>query len=162
MSDRRHRRPAVESLEGRVLLAGSNSPINPVPVHPQPIGTPTPKQLGAAYHQVEAIQVETLQALSAAHRRLYAAFDRLAARANPEVARDRRILQQGADIIVWGAGVQSNNCRQTAAACAKAGLDIHLVLGRGGSTTRIFCTISCGLEPCSVSFVNGRTPVSNS
>jgi 1-aminocyclopropane-1-carboxylate deaminase/D-cysteine desulfhydrase-like pyridoxal-dependent ACC family enzyme len=28
--------------------------------------------------------------------------------------------------------VQSNNCRQTAAACAKAGLDIHLVLGRGG------------------------------
>src|SRR4029077_18067441 len=40
--------------------------------------------------------------------------------------------RQGADIIVWGAGVQSNNCRQTAAACAKAGLDIHLVLGRGG------------------------------
>ena len=33
--------------------------------------------------------------------------------------------------MVWGAGVQSNNCRQTAAACAKAGLDIHLVLGRG-------------------------------
>ena len=41
-------------------------------------------------------------------------------------------LRQGADIIVWGAGVQSNNCRQTAAACAKAGIDIHLVLGRGG------------------------------
>jgi L-cysteate sulfo-lyase len=41
-------------------------------------------------------------------------------------------LAQEADIIVWGAGVQSNNCRQTAAACAKAGLDIHLVLGRGG------------------------------
>lgn len=41
-------------------------------------------------------------------------------------------LQQGADLVVWGAGVQSNNCRQTAAACAKAGLDIHLVLGRGG------------------------------
>src|SRR5579872_5377444 len=41
-------------------------------------------------------------------------------------------LQQGADIIVWGAGIQSNNCRQTAAACAKAGIDIHLVLGRGG------------------------------
>lgn len=40
-------------------------------------------------------------------------------------------LAQGADIIVWGAGVQSNNCRQTAAACAKAGLDCHLVLGRG-------------------------------
>jgi len=40
-------------------------------------------------------------------------------------------LAQGADLLVWGAGVQSNNCRQTAAACAKAGLDIHLVLGRG-------------------------------
>lgn len=44
-------------------------------------------------------------------------------------------IQQGADIIVWGAGIQSNNCRQTAAACAKAGLDIHLVLGRGGPAT---------------------------
>lgn len=41
-------------------------------------------------------------------------------------------LNQGADIVVWGAGVQSNNCRQTAAACAKAGLDCHLILGRGG------------------------------
>ena len=40
-------------------------------------------------------------------------------------------LEKGADIVVWGAGVQSNNCRQTAAACAKAGLDCHLVLGRG-------------------------------
>lgn len=39
---------------------------------------------------------------------------------------------QEADLVVWGAGVQSNNCRQTAAACAKVGLDIHLVLGRGG------------------------------
>ena len=40
-------------------------------------------------------------------------------------------LEKGAELVVWGAGVQSNNCRQTAAACAKAGLDIHLVLGRG-------------------------------
>jgi D-cysteine desulfhydrase family pyridoxal phosphate-dependent enzyme len=40
-------------------------------------------------------------------------------------------LSKGADTIVWGAGIQSNNCRQTAAACAKAGLDCHLVLGRG-------------------------------
>ena len=44
-------------------------------------------------------------------------------------------LQQGADTIVWGAGVQSNNCRQTAAACARAGLDCHLVLGRGHAAT---------------------------
>jgi 1-aminocyclopropane-1-carboxylate deaminase/D-cysteine desulfhydrase-like pyridoxal-dependent ACC family enzyme len=41
-------------------------------------------------------------------------------------------LEQGADLFVWGAGIQSNNCRQTAAACAKAGLGCHLVLGRGG------------------------------
>jgi 1-aminocyclopropane-1-carboxylate deaminase/D-cysteine desulfhydrase-like pyridoxal-dependent ACC family enzyme len=40
-------------------------------------------------------------------------------------------LAGGADLFVWGAGVQSNNCRQTAAACARAGLDCHLVLGRG-------------------------------
>lgn len=37
-------------------------------------------------------------------------------------------LAAGADMFVWGAGVQSNNCRQTVAACAKAGLDCHLVL----------------------------------
>ncbi|MDB5387003.1 MAG: cuyA [Planctomycetaceae bacterium] len=44
-------------------------------------------------------------------------------------------LEKEADIVVWGAGVQSNNCRQTAAACAKAGLDCHLILGRGGRAT---------------------------
>ncbi len=45
-------------------------------------------------------------------------------------------LAKGADLVVWGAGVQSNNCRQTAAACAKVGLDIHLVLGRGKPATK--------------------------
>jgi 1-aminocyclopropane-1-carboxylate deaminase/D-cysteine desulfhydrase-like pyridoxal-dependent ACC family enzyme len=39
-------------------------------------------------------------------------------------------LQKGADVIVWGAGVQSNNCRQTAAACARLGLECHLYLTR--------------------------------
>lgn len=39
-------------------------------------------------------------------------------------------LAEGADMLVWGAGVQSNNCRQTVAACAKLGLDCHLVLTR--------------------------------
>ena len=43
-------------------------------------------------------------------------------------------LRKGADLFVWGAGVQSNNCRQTAAACAKAGLGCHLVLTRGKGT----------------------------
>lgn len=41
-------------------------------------------------------------------------------------------LRRGCDLFVWGAGVQSNNCRQTAACCAKAGLECHLVLTKGG------------------------------
>ena len=39
-------------------------------------------------------------------------------------------LRQKADALVWGAGVQSNNCRQTAAACNKFGLDCILYLSR--------------------------------
>src|SRR5207302_778680 len=39
-------------------------------------------------------------------------------------------LRRGADVLVWGAGVQSNNCRQTAAACNKRGLECHLYLTR--------------------------------
>ena len=39
-------------------------------------------------------------------------------------------LRQKADLLVWGAGVQSNNCRQTAAACNKLGLECHLYLTR--------------------------------
>lgn len=46
-------------------------------------------------------------------------------------------MQQGADVVVWGAGVQSNNCRQTAAACAKLGLECHLHLSRGHFQTDI-------------------------
>lgn len=37
-------------------------------------------------------------------------------------------LRSGADTIVAGAAVQSNYCRQMAAACAKLGLELHLVL----------------------------------
>jgi len=39
-------------------------------------------------------------------------------------------LEKGADMLVWGAGTQSNNCRQTAAACARLGLECHLYLSR--------------------------------
>lgn len=39
-------------------------------------------------------------------------------------------LAQGADIIVQGAAVQSNFCRQLAAAANKLGIDCHLVLSR--------------------------------
>lgn len=97
-SDRRRSRPAVESLEGRTLLAGGHSPTSPVPIHPEPIGKPTPQQLGAAYRQILDLQTSTLVELSAAHRRLYHAYDQLAARAHPAVAGDRRILQQGLDL----------------------------------------------------------------
>ena len=37
-------------------------------------------------------------------------------------------LAKGADTIVSGAAVQSNYCRQLAAACAKLGLELHLIL----------------------------------
>jgi 1-aminocyclopropane-1-carboxylate deaminase/D-cysteine desulfhydrase-like pyridoxal-dependent ACC family enzyme len=40
-------------------------------------------------------------------------------------------LDRGCDLVVWGAGVQSNNCRQTAAGCAKLGLECRLYLSRG-------------------------------
>src|SRR5438105_8633333 len=40
-------------------------------------------------------------------------------------------LRQKADLFVWGAGEQSNNCRQTAAGCAKVGLECRLYLSRG-------------------------------
>jgi 1-aminocyclopropane-1-carboxylate deaminase/D-cysteine desulfhydrase-like pyridoxal-dependent ACC family enzyme len=41
------------------------------------------------------------------------------------------------DVVVWGAGVQSNNCRQTAAGCAKLGLECQLILSRQGYSTSI-------------------------
>jgi L-cysteate sulfo-lyase len=44
-------------------------------------------------------------------------------------------LEQDCDMVVWGAKVQSNNCRQTAAACAKLGLPCHLYLSRAGAST---------------------------
>jgi 1-aminocyclopropane-1-carboxylate deaminase/D-cysteine desulfhydrase-like pyridoxal-dependent ACC family enzyme len=40
-------------------------------------------------------------------------------------------VAQGCDVVVWGAGVQSNNCRQTAAGCARLGLECRLFLSRG-------------------------------
>ncbi len=46
-------------------------------------------------------------------------------------------LHTGCDVIVWGAGAQSNNCRQTAAACAKLGLECRLFLSRGTWNTQL-------------------------
>ena len=37
-------------------------------------------------------------------------------------------VERGADTIVYGAAVQSNYCRQLAAACAKLGITLHLIL----------------------------------
>src|SRR5215208_6080826 len=39
-------------------------------------------------------------------------------------------IAEGCDLFVWGALVQSNNCRQTAAACAKLGIECRLFLSR--------------------------------
>jgi 1-aminocyclopropane-1-carboxylate deaminase/D-cysteine desulfhydrase-like pyridoxal-dependent ACC family enzyme len=46
-------------------------------------------------------------------------------------------LHRGCDVVVWGAGVQSNNCRQTAAACARLGLECRLYLSTGGWPTAV-------------------------
>jgi 1-aminocyclopropane-1-carboxylate deaminase/D-cysteine desulfhydrase-like pyridoxal-dependent ACC family enzyme len=44
-------------------------------------------------------------------------------------------IDLGCDLVVWGAGVQSNNCRQTAAGCARLGLECRLYLSRGHHRT---------------------------
>jgi 1-aminocyclopropane-1-carboxylate deaminase/D-cysteine desulfhydrase-like pyridoxal-dependent ACC family enzyme len=46
-------------------------------------------------------------------------------------------VERGCNMIVWGAGVQSNNCRQTAAACARLGLRCHLILSTSEGTTDV-------------------------
>jgi hypothetical protein len=98
MSDRTRLRPAVETLEGRMLLAGSLSPTKSFLNSPEPLDVHTPQQLGAAYRQVEAIQARTLLALGSAYRRVQAASAQLAADANRAIARDRLIVQVGAGI----------------------------------------------------------------
>jgi hypothetical protein len=98
MSDRRRRRLAVESFEERILLAATVSPINPALISTEPIDIPTPAQLGAAYRQVGAIQTRTLLALGDAYRQVQAAAAQLAGQSNHHIARDRRIVQVGAEI----------------------------------------------------------------
>lgn len=44
-------------------------------------------------------------------------------------------IDQGCDSLVWGALVQSNNCRQTAAGCAKLGLECRLYLSKAHQST---------------------------
>jgi 1-aminocyclopropane-1-carboxylate deaminase/D-cysteine desulfhydrase-like pyridoxal-dependent ACC family enzyme len=44
-------------------------------------------------------------------------------------------LAEGCDLFVWGALVQSNNCRQTAASCAKLGIECRLFLSRAHQKT---------------------------
>jgi D-cysteine desulfhydrase family pyridoxal phosphate-dependent enzyme len=45
-------------------------------------------------------------------------------------------IAQGCDVLVTGGGVQSNHVRQTAAAGARLGLDVHVVLGGGHIDTK--------------------------
>ena len=44
-------------------------------------------------------------------------------------------LASGCDLFVWGALIQSNNCRTTAAACARHGLECRLYLSRAHQRT---------------------------
>src|SRR5215203_6060017 len=44
-------------------------------------------------------------------------------------------LASGCDLFVWGALIQSNNCRTTAAACAKLGLECRLYLSKAHQKT---------------------------
>jgi 1-aminocyclopropane-1-carboxylate deaminase/D-cysteine desulfhydrase-like pyridoxal-dependent ACC family enzyme len=46
-------------------------------------------------------------------------------------------LERGADVVVWGAQVQSNNCRTTAATCAKLGIECRLYLSKCNQNTEI-------------------------
>jgi 1-aminocyclopropane-1-carboxylate deaminase/D-cysteine desulfhydrase-like pyridoxal-dependent ACC family enzyme len=39
-------------------------------------------------------------------------------------------LASGCDMLIWGALIQSNNCRQTAASCARLGLECRLYLSK--------------------------------
>jgi hypothetical protein len=98
MSDRRRRQPAVESLEGRILLAGFSPRTNTPLMRPEPIDAATPRQQGAAYRQVEAVHTTTLLALFDDYRRVQATATQLAARSNHAVARDRHIVQVGGEI----------------------------------------------------------------
>lgn len=84
--DRRRRpiRPAVEALEGRIVLAGS-SPANPVPNGLTPGGTPNPQTLGAAYQQVVAIEITTLRSLGDAYREVQAVGAQFASRAGAAI-----------------------------------------------------------------------------
>jgi 1-aminocyclopropane-1-carboxylate deaminase/D-cysteine desulfhydrase-like pyridoxal-dependent ACC family enzyme len=44
-------------------------------------------------------------------------------------------VSEGCDLVVWGALVQSNNCRQTAASCARLGIECRLYLSRAHQKT---------------------------
>ena len=44
-------------------------------------------------------------------------------------------IASGTDVFVWGALVQSNNCRTTAAACAKFGIECRLYLSKAHQKT---------------------------
>jgi len=110
----RHRhRPIFEPLEGRVVLSGI-SPANLIPISPQPVAPPSPRQLGAAYREVLAIQTTTLQSLGGSYRDVQAAAARFAGRAVAAIdgltaehnlhnfvmiQRDQRTFNQGGAIV---------------------------------------------------------------
>ena len=138
--------PEVERTERKA--ASSRDPIREVGVHPIG-GVMTPAELRVAIGRLPRLplthrptSLEFLPRLSESLRgpRIWVkrddctglAFGGNKTRHNEFIFGEA--VAHGVDTVVWGAGVQSNNCRQTAAACAKAGLACQLVLSTHGMT----------------------------
>jgi hypothetical protein len=111
-----------------------------VPVSPGPIGSPTPQQLGAAYHQVGAIETTTLHALGAAARAVKASGAQLASQAavaiNGLTTQLKRVqLQQQADARAGDRAALLRDQAQERALATAIHRDRHLVnLGAAHAT----------------------------
>ncbi len=65
--------------------------------------------------------------------------------------------RRGTTYVVWGATVQSNNCRQTAATCARLGLPVHLVLTTAHDPAGSECRIRPATGNLLVDYLLGAT-----
>ena len=66
-------------------------------------------------------------------------------------------VRQKTTYVVWGATVQSNNCRQTAATCARLGLPVHLVLTTAHDPAGSECRIRPATGNLLVDYLLGAT-----
>ncbi len=120
---RRQLGPVVETLEARLVLAGT-APINPAPVGPKPGDSPSALALGAAYRQVVAIQNTTLQSLGESNREVQAAGSQFARRAAAAINNLNAELQQ------------SNSLRQANAIAAAIRRNRNLLALGSAATAR--------------------------